>query len=93
MVIFVLGKLPYPHCFLWNKVQMPKLKLLYLVKMDICILFATNAKIDAAHFCNVFPQLRLISSMKTWHKVAHFVCLATLAFTLYDHVFAYSEAG
>ena len=28
--------------------------------MDVCILFATNAQIDAAHFCNVFPQLRFI---------------------------------
>ena len=50
LVIFVLGKLPYPHCFLWNKIQMPKLKLLHLVKMDVCISFATNAKIKAAHF-------------------------------------------
>ena len=39
---------------------MPKLKLLHLVKMDLCILFATNAQIDAAHFCNVFQQLRFI---------------------------------
>ena len=39
---------------------MPKLKLLHLVKMDVCILFATNAQIDAAHFCHVFPQLRFI---------------------------------
>ena len=60
LVIFVLVKLPYPHCFLWNKIQMPKLKLLHLVKLDVCILFATNAQIDAAHFCNVFPQLRFI---------------------------------
>ena len=36
---------------------MPKLKLSHLVKMDVCILFATNAQIDAAHYCNVFPQL------------------------------------
>ena len=49
LVIFVLGKLPYPHCFLWNKIQMPKLKLLHLAKMDVCILFATNSQIDAAH--------------------------------------------
>ena len=57
-MIFVLEKLPYPHCFLWNKIQMPKVKLLHLVKMDVCILFATNAQIDhdAAHFCYVFPQ-------------------------------------
>ena len=60
LVIFALGKLSFPHCFLWNKIQMPKLKLLHLVKMDVCILFATNAQIDAAHFCNVFPQLRFI---------------------------------
>ena len=60
LVIFVLGKLPYPHCFLWNKIQMPKLKLLHLVNMDVCISFATNAKINAAHFCNVFPLLRFI---------------------------------
>ena len=59
LVIFVLGKLPYPHCFLWNKIQMPKLKLLHLVKMDVCILFATNAQIDAAHICNVFSPLPL----------------------------------
>ena len=52
--------MPYPHCFLWNKIQMPKLKLLHFVKMDVCILFATNVQIDAAHFCNVFPQLRFI---------------------------------
>ena len=39
---------------------MPKLKLLNLVKMDVCILFATNAQIDAAHFCDVVPQLRII---------------------------------
>ena len=57
---FVLGKLPYSHCFLWNKIQMPKLKLLHIVKMDVCFLFATNAQIDDAHFCNVFPQLRFI---------------------------------
>ena len=38
---------------------MPKLKMLHL-KMDVCILFATNAQIDAAHFCNVFQQLRFI---------------------------------
>ena len=63
LVIFVLGKLPHPHCFLWNKIQMPKLKLLHLVKMDECILFATNAQIDAAHFCNVFPQLRFIPAL------------------------------
>ena len=62
LVIFVLGKLPYPHCFLRNKIQMPKLKLLHLVKTDLCILFATNAQIDAAHFCNVFPQQRIISA-------------------------------
>ena len=55
LVIFVLEKMPYPHCFLWNKIQMPELKLLHIVKMDVCILFATNAHIDAAHFCNVFP--------------------------------------
>ena len=60
LVIIVLGKLPYPHCFLWNKIQMSKLKFLHLVKMDVCILFATNAQIDAAHFCNVFTQLRFI---------------------------------
>ena len=59
-VIFVLGKLPYPHYFLWNRIQMPKLKLLHLVKMDVCILFASNAQIDDAHFCNVFPQQRFI---------------------------------
>ena len=57
---FCLGKLPYPRCFLWNKIQMPKSKLLHLVKMDVCILFATNVQIDAAHFCNVFPQLHFI---------------------------------
>ena len=56
----VLGKLPYPHCFLWNKIQMPKLKLLHLVIIDVCISFATKAQIDAAHFCYVFPQLRFI---------------------------------
>ena len=28
--------------------------------MDVCILFATNAQIDAAHFWNVFQQLRFI---------------------------------
>ena len=39
---------------------MPKLKLLHLVKMDVCILFATNAQIDTAYFWNVFPQLRFI---------------------------------
>ena len=39
---------------------MPQIKLLHLVKMDVCILFATNAQINAAHFCNVFPQLRFI---------------------------------
>ena len=71
---------------------MPKSKLLHLVKMDVCILFATNAKTDAAHFCNVFPQPRY-SSINAWHKIALFVCLATATFTLYDHVFAYSEAG
>ena len=38
---------------------MPKLKLLLLVKMDVCILFATNAQIDAAHFCNVFYSYAL----------------------------------
>ena len=62
LVIFVLEKLPYPHCFLWNKIQMPKLKLLHLVEMDVCILFSTKAQIDAAHYCNVFPQLRFISA-------------------------------
>ena len=61
--------------------------------MDVCILFTTNAQIDAAHFCNVFQQLTLYSSMKAWHKIALFVCIVKLAFTLYDHVFAYSEAG
>ena len=88
LVIFVKGKLPYPHCFLWNKIQMPKLKLLHLVKMDVCILFATNLQIDAAH-----STATLYSSMNAWHKIALFVCLATATFTLYDHVFAYSEAG
>ena len=39
---------------------MPKLMLLHLVKMDVCILFAANAQTDAAHLCNVFPQLRFI---------------------------------
>ena len=29
LVIFVLGKLPYSHCYLWNKIQMSKLKLLH----------------------------------------------------------------
>ena len=71
---------------------MHKLKLLHLVKMDVCILFATNAQIDAAHFCNV-STATLYSSMNAWHKIALFVCIAKLAFTLYDHVFAYSEAG
>ena len=61
--------------------------------MDVCILFATNAQIDAAHFCNGFPQLRFYSSMNARHKIALFVCLATTSFTLNDHVFAYSEAG
>ena len=60
LVIFVLGKLPYPDSFQWNKIQMPKLKVLHIVKMDVCILFATNAQIDDAHFFNVFPQLRFI---------------------------------
>ena len=61
LVIFVLGKLPYPHCFLWNKIQMPKLKLFHLVKMDVRMHFiCSNAQIDAAHSCNVFPQLRFI---------------------------------
>ena len=32
LVIFALGKLPYPHCVLWNKIQMPNLKMLHLVK-------------------------------------------------------------
>ena len=59
---FCFGELPYPHCFLWNKIQMPKLKLLHLVKMEVGILFATNAQIDATHFCHVFPQLRFIPS-------------------------------
>ena len=57
---FVLEKMTYPHCFLWNKIQMSKLKLLHLVKMDVCISFATNTQIDVAHFCNVFQQLRFI---------------------------------
>ena len=33
LVIFVLGKLPYPHCFLWNKIQMPKLKVVAFSKI------------------------------------------------------------
>ena len=58
---FCFGEIAlYPHCFLWNKIQMPKLKMLHLVKMDVCILFATNAQIDATHFCNVFHRLRFI---------------------------------
>ena len=57
---FCFGKIASSSLFLWNKIQMPKLKLLHLVKMDDCILFATKAQIDAAHFCNVFQQLRFI---------------------------------
>ena len=45
---------------IWNKIQMPKLKLLYEVKMDLNILFATNTQIDVAHFCIVFPQQSFI---------------------------------
>ena len=59
LVIFVLGKLPYPHCFLWNQIQIPKLKLSHLVKMDVCILFAKNAQIDAAHFVMCFHSYAL----------------------------------
>ena len=55
---FCLGKIALSS--LWNKIKMPKLKMLHLVKMDVCILFATNVQIDAAHFCNVFPKLRFI---------------------------------
>ena len=34
----------------------------------------------------------LYSSMNAWHKMALLVCL-TATFTLYDHIFAYSEVG
>ena len=56
LVIFVLGKLPYPHCFLWNNIQMPKLKLFHLVKMDVCILFATNAQRTSDSFLFNLPK-------------------------------------
>ena len=59
--LFKCGVCAYTSRFKQNvRRQMPKLKLLHLVKMDVCILFATNVQIDAAHFCNVFPQLRFI---------------------------------
>ena len=78
LVIFVLRKLPYPHCYLWNKIKMPTIKLLKkwmhvfnlqqihkLVPLSFVMCFHSNA----------------------WHKIAPFVCLATATYTLHDHVF------
>ena len=56
---FVLGKLPYSHCFLWNKIQMPKLKLLHKVKMDVCFYLQQMHKLMTLIFVMCFHSYAL----------------------------------
>ena len=55
---FCFGKIALSSLYSVEKNQMPKLKL-HLVKMDLCILFATNAQIDAVTFVMCFNSYAL----------------------------------
>ena len=56
---FCLGKIVLYSLFLWNKIQMPKLKLLHLVKMDVCIFLQQMYKLMPLTFVMCFHSYAL----------------------------------
>ena len=90
--VFVLVKLPYPHCYLWNKIQMPTLKLLREVKMDSCFIFAATAQLMPLTFIMCFHSNDLFQRERM--ALDRVLCLLSNSnLYLHDHAFAYSEAG